>query len=814
MREKMRNKKLILLLLFFGLAAFFLSGKTVIKDVEYFKGEDFVQLHFATDSIIPIPDLFYPIEDNFKFIVMRIEDVAFKGKNEKYFFNSPVIKEIELKTREKNLDVEIKLKDKVSYRVFSNRNGLYIEFPITQDPAVKEIAAAPAKKSKKARVQPKKNPLAFKPEKVTGFSGKGVLKTVRLDERSGEMLRFGIVLSNKVNYKVIPLEKKPVRLAIDLHNVKSRKIRKNFGLLNVKGVRGAYNSPAVFRVVFDLDYLKEYNVAYNGNTLEVEFNKNNLAKNESAKQPVKTIPTSSQTLKKAASKPVQIPVNKVRDEAFIERLKRKGKVFEKKPVTEKIVKDSGPASTVKLNAKPEFFSEEKSSTDKKDSDNFIRIEHDEGPSQIAYLKNTIEEGRKEYTGTPMDFSFKNADLANVLKFIAQVSNLNIVIDPGVTGRISSELKQVPWDQALELFLKINSLDMILEGNILRIGDVDKLAKEAEKRRKLQEARQMEGNLEVITRKLSYAKAKDVVSILTKQLSKRGEIVVDERTNMLIISEVAENISVIDKLIDTLDSSNPQVSIEAKIVETSTSFLKSVGIQWGTNFTADSFHGNQTNLTFPNTIGISGDQVSNQLNPGIPSPLDGGGYAVNVPATGAANSGIVFSLANAANTFQITTALSAMESSGKGRIISAPKITTQDNMEAKIVQGARIPIQTTQNNTVTVRYENAALELVVTPHITAKGTIVMDVSIKNDYPDWGNTVLGNPQIITQEVQDTVTSNDGGTIVIGGIFKVEDSNTSDKVPFLSKIPILGSLFKNSYKRRDQKELLIFITPRIVK
>ncbi|MEN8223272.1 MAG: type IV pilus secretin PilQ [Acidobacteriota bacterium] len=810
----MRNKKLILMLVYFVLAAFFLSGKTVIKDVEYFKGEDFVQLHFATDSIIPIPDLFYPIEDNFKFIVMRIEDVTFKGKDEKYFFNSPVIKEIELKTRDKNLDVEIKLKDKVSYRVFSNRNGLYIEFPISKKISETEIASVPVKSNKKTSGRTVEKPLNFKSEKVTGFSGKGVLRNVSFKERTGDVLRFGIALSNKVNYKVIPLEKRPARLAIDLQNVKSKKIKKKIGLLNVKGIRGSYNSPEVFRIVFDLDHLKEYNVFYNGNTLEVEFNKNSLVKNKQLNKPVKSLPSDPEVMKKTISKAVKIPVNRVKDEAFIERLKKKGKVIESKSKENEIVKDKGTATTVKLNAKPEFFTEEKSSTEKKDPDNFIKIENDKGPSQIAYLKNTIEEGRREYTGTPMDFSFKNADLANVLKFIAQVSNLNIVIDPGVTGRISSELKQVPWDQALELFLKINGLDMILEGNILRIGNVDKLAQEAEKRRKLQEARQMEGNLEVVTRKLSYAKASEVKKILEKQLSKRGEIVVDERTNMLIISEVAENTGVIDKLIDTLDSSNPQVAIEAKIVETSTSFIKSLGIQWGTNFIADSFHGNQTNLTFPNSIGMSGDQVTNQLNPGLPSPMQGGGYAVNVPASGAANAGVVFSLANAANTFQLTTALTAMESSGKGRIISAPKITTQDNMQAKIVQGARIPIQTTQNNTVTVKYESAALELIVTPHITAKGTIVMEVSIKNDYPDWGNTVLGNPQIITQEVQDTVTANDGGTIVIGGIFKVEDSNSSDKVPFLSKIPILGTLFKNSSKRRDQKELLIFLTPRIVK
>lgn len=810
----MRNKKLILLLVFFVLAAFFLNGKTVIKDVEYFKGDDFVQLHFATDSIIPIPDLFYPIEDNFKFIVMRIEDVIFEGKNEKYFFNSPIIKEVELKSRDKNLDVEIKLKDKASYRVFSNRNGLYIEFPVLKQETKIKVASLPVPGKKKIRPETKTGMKNFQTRTITGYSGKGVLKNISFEERKGDVLRFGLNLSNKVNYKVIPLEKSPVRLAIDLHNVKSKKIQKKIGLLNVKGIRGSYNSPQIFRIVFDLDYLKEYNVFYNGNTLEVEFNRNVLAKNEPVRKPVKSSPSDYEEMKKSVSGNVVIPVNSIKDEAFIERLKRKGKVIEKSTKVSSISGDRSSGTSVRLNSKPEFFTEEKSDTEKKDLDNFIKIENKKGPSQIAYLKNTIEEGRKEYTGTPMDFSFKNADLTNVLKFIAQVSNLNIVIDPGVTGRISSELKQVPWDQALELFLKMNGLDMILEGNILRIGNVTKLAQEAEKRRKLQEARQMEGKLEVITRKLSYAKASEVLSILAKQLSKRGEIVVDKRTNMLIISEVADNVGTLDRLIDTLDSSNPQVSIEAKIVETSTSFIRSLGVQWGTNFMADSFHGNQTNLSFPNSVGISGDQVYNQLNPGLPSTLPGGGYAINVPASGAANSGIVFSLANAANTFQLTTALTAMESEGKGRLISAPKITTQDNMKAKIVQGARIPIQTTQNNTVTVRYENAALELEVTPHITAKGTIVMDISIKNDYPDWGNTVLGNPQIITQEVIDTVTANDGGTIVIGGIFKVEDSTSSDKVPFLSKIPILGALFKNSSKRRDQKELLIFLTPRIIK
>lgn len=807
----MKNKTLplIIILIF---TAFFLNGKVVIKDVEYLKGDDFVQLHFMTESIIPIPDLFYPIEDNFKFIVMRIDNVSFSGDTKKYSFNSPVIKEIDIKSQGNNVDVEILLREKVNYRVFSNRNGLYIEFPVVKSLAGSTDINNPVKKKEIKKFADSTKNASGKGVENVRFGKSGKIRNIRMNGRAGDLVKFGIEMSNPVNFKVIPIKSKPARLAIDLPNVRSKKIRKNFNLLNVKGVRGSYNSPTVFRVVFDLHYLKKYNVSYNGNILEVEFSDRDILKNTEKDKFAKTISPRTEKISLPSKKKSEIAV--VKEKPLKINKTENIKIAKTSSSHSTIIEDLKPERKIKLNSKPDFFTEEKSKAVNKDFKNFVSVEDDKGNKQISYLKTTIEEGRKEYTGTPMDFSFKNADLQNVLKFIAQISDLNIVIDPGVTGRISTELKQVPWDQALELFLKINKLDMVLEGNILRIGKVIALAKEAEDRRKLQEARQMDGKLEVTTRKLSYAKAKDIKTILSKQLSNRGEILVDDRTNLLIISEIAENMEVLDKLIDTLDASNPQVAIEAKIIETSTSYTRNLGIQWGTNFAADSAHGNQTNLQFPNSVNVSGDQLVNTLNPGIPSSMPGGGYAINVPASGAPTAGVSFSFGNVANTFRLNMALSAMESSGKGRIISSPKITTQDNLKAKIVQGARIPIQSTQNNTISVKYENAALELEVLPHITARGTIVMDVKIKNDYPDWGNTVLGNPQIITQEVQNTIMANDGGTIVIGGIFKVEDSNSSDKVPFISKIPILGALFKNSNKRREQKELLVFITPRIIK
>jgi type IV pilus assembly protein PilQ len=191
----------------------------------------------------------------------------------------------------------------------------------------------------------------------------------------------------------------------------------------------------------------------------------------------------------------------------------------------------------------------------------------------------------------------------------------------------------------------------------------------------------------------------------------------------------------------------------------------------------------------------------------------GGYAINLPAP-TFNSGVGFSFGNVANTFRLDMALTAMQTKGKGKVISAPKATTQDNMEATIQQGRQIPVQTVQNNTVTTRYVPAALELRVTPQITAEGTIITKIFITNNSADFANLVNGIPPIITQRMETTVMVKDGGTIVIGGLYRVEDSKNEDSVPLLSKIPILGNLFRNNQRTGKQTELLIFITPRINK
>lgn len=785
----MKIKSLAVFLLILSLN-FSMKANSTINDVEYLAGQDFVQLRFITNEIIPIPDLFYPQKDNYELIVMRLNDIDFLLPKDKLEFDSPIIRQVNVVKRDSYTDVEIQLKEKVNYRLFTNPNGLYIEFPNVPK-------AGKTNDIKIAKTEPRKVTPQVTQSNTQDTNGKSVIKDIQVAEKSDQKIEFEILMSKMTPYKVIPIPDSPARLAIDLQGTKSRIIKKRIEQLNVRSLRGAYNSPSVFRLVFDLDYLKGYQVSRENNILRVSFfDDSKLEKNKDGKPEVilaKKTPASKPTNESIKEEPAKIvpPIKTT-------------------PEHEEVVAAKPMADA---QAPTEFFTEEKSNIDPQNPPKeYVNIQDSNG-TETTFVKQTLDSNAKQYEGELVDFIFKDADLINVLKFIARTAGLNMMIDPGVSGKVTSELYQVPWDQALDLFLKVNDLSMVDEGNILRIGRVDKLAKEAEQRRKLREAKEMEGNLVTHIRTLSYSKGKDILKILQKQLTQRGEILVDDRSNTLIITEVPEKIKLLDTLIDTLDTPNQQVSIEARIVETSGNYEEGFGIQWGYNMLANASYGNQTTLKFPNSVNVYGDSIANLQNPGMPSTLPGGGYAINLPAAGR-TSGTTISLGNVANTFRLDLALSAMERQGKAKIISSPKTTTQNNTEANLVQGQQIPIQTIQNNTVTVRYINAALEMRVTPQITAEGTIMMTLNIKNNAADFGNPVNGIPPITTQSIETTVMADDGGTIVIGGMYRVEDSTASDSVPLLSKIPIFGNLFKNSSKFGRRRELLIFITPRIIK
>jgi type IV pilus assembly protein PilQ len=411
----------------------------------------------------------------------------------------------------------------------------------------------------------------------------------------------------------------------------------------------------------------------------------------------------------------------------------------------------------------------------------------------AYRSRTIAESPTQFTGEPISLDLKDADIKDVFRTISQLTGLNIVIDPEVRGTVTVQLEDVPWDQALDLILKQNSLGYVLENNIMRIATTAKLQAEEGDRARLSEARQAAEPTRTVIKKLSYAKASEITPTLQSVMSKRGSIVIDGRTNTLIIREIPTYLPAVLQLIENLDTATPQVVIESRIVETTKSLGRSLGINWSATGNADNAHGNTTNLIFPNS-------VAGGINVGL-----GNGPTVASLVLG-----------NILNTFNLNAALTAAENQGLLKIISSPKVTSLTNTPALIQSGVQIPVQTTVNNTTTVIYVDATLKLDVTPQITAEGTILLSVNVTKREPAVAlNLSLGqNVPLTIREYRGQVLVKDGGTTVIGGIFQINDQDQNNMIPGLWKIPVLGNLFRNKTRTEKHDELLIFITPRILR
>jgi type IV pilus secretin PilQ/predicted competence protein len=436
-------------------------------------------------------------------------------------------------------------------------------------------------------------------------------------------------------------------------------------------------------------------------------------------------------------------------------------------------------------------------------------------------------GQTGYLGTPISLDFKDGDLQDIFRLFSDISGLNVVVNPGVSGKVTLKLNEVPWGRALELILKTNGLGCVLEGNVIRIARLSDLEKEEQDRRKLAEAKALAGDLEDYTKRISYAKADTLSTVLKSAgaLSPRGQLNVDARTNTIIIRDLPNYIQKAESLIGELDTATPQVEIEARIVVTTRDFVRDIGLQWGFSGEASNRYGNTTNQNFPNQIILNGSGVPSQLGlaadnqgpgglssaAGIGAP--GRGYAVNLPASGF-NSAIGISTGNILGSFNLDLALTALERQGRGRLLSTPKVTTQNNQPAEIKQGIQIPIQTVANNTVTVQFKDAVLTLKVTPQITDAGTVILNVAVENSTPDFSRTVNGIPPINTQAATTIVQVSDGQTTVIGGIYQSTETTVENSTPFFSKIPILGFLFRQHSVNTSNNELLLFITPRIVK
>jgi type IV pilus assembly protein PilQ len=417
-----------------------------------------------------------------------------------------------------------------------------------------------------------------------------------------------------------------------------------------------------------------------------------------------------------------------------------------------------------------------------------------------------------FTGSPVSLDMQGADLRAVLRTFAEISSLIVVIDPSMQGTVDVALRDVPWDQALDIILRANKLGYVVDGTIVRVAPLTVLAEEEVQRRKLAEEQALAGELRVMTRSLSYSKPEDLQKLLTATvLSQRGSIQTDPRTNTLIINDLQDRLDRAAALLTTLDRPEPQVEIEARIVQTTREFARRLGVQWGGAGRASTALGNTLPLAFPNQLGVTGRTGAVQGAP-LPDPgTDAVGSAVNLGVLGA-TSGIGLALGSVNGAVNLDVALSAIEESGQGRILSTPRVSTQNNIEAEITQGIQIPIQTIANNTVTVQFRDAALTLKVTPQITAANTVIMRIALENAAPDFSRSVNNIPPIDTQRANTQVLVSDGETTVIGGIYVSREQASQDRTPGLHRLPLLGWLFKRDELSDESRELLIFITPKI--
>lgn len=431
------------------------------------------------------------------------------------------------------------------------------------------------------------------------------------------------------------------------------------------------------------------------------------------------------------------------------------------------------------------------------------------PAQAPTAQQPGPAAPSRFSGFPVSLDFQDADLRAVLRTFAEISGLNVVIDPTIQGTVDVALRDVPWDQALDVILRSHGLGYSLEGTIVRIVPLTVLASEEAARRALAEEQALAGELLTVTRTLSYARAEEVQPLLTATvLSQRGSITSDVRTNTLIITDLADRLADATELIRTLDQPEPQVEIEARIVQTTREFARRLGVQWGFNGRAASDLGNTLPLAFPNQVAIGGRTGATQG-----SGADAVGTGVNLGVSPASSAvGLALGAVNGA--FNLDVALSALESTGQGRILSTPRVTTQNNIEAEITQGIQIPIQTVANNTVTVTFQDAALTLLVTPQITAANTVIMRITVENASPDFSRSINNIPPIDTQRAVTQVLVNDGETTVIGGIYVSSRQAQQGRTPGLHRIPLLGWLFQRNEVLEESRELLIFITPRIIR
>ena len=458
-----------------------------------------------------------------------------------------------------------------------------------------------------------------------------------------------------------------------------------------------------------------------------------------------------------------------------------------------------------------------------------------GKSAVPSKVTRIEGGRletvsprepREFTGQRISLDFKDADIQNVLRILADVSGLNIITTEDVSGKLTMRLVDVPWDQALDAILKAKGLDMVRDGNIVRVSTVKQLKEERNAQREADEAQKQVEPLLVSYVKVNYAKADEkLVKKVKEVLTERGQTTWDERTNTIVIRDIARGIADAEELIKNFDTQTPQVLIEANIVEATDDLIHDLGIQWGYTYRASPETGNATGVNFPGRVAAGGVLAGGKNSPAGPIPFIADFPAASVGAGAGTAFDVLLGSLDGSNS--LNARLTALESQGKGKIISRPRVVTLNNVPAKIESLRILRVKLPSTGTVIATGAGGAagtaqaateqirtgITLQVTPQVSSDGFIFLDVFAKSSTVAESTTPDNIPDEVSREAESHVLIANGETFVLGGVFRNVLNDIERGIPYLRNIPVLGWAFRNNLKRDERAELLVFVTPRAI-
>jgi type IV pilus assembly protein PilQ len=417
-----------------------------------------------------------------------------------------------------------------------------------------------------------------------------------------------------------------------------------------------------------------------------------------------------------------------------------------------------------------------------------------------------------YTGERLSLNFQNIEVRAVLQLIADFTGINMVTSDTVSGNLTLRLKNVPWDQALDIVLKTKGLAKRVSGNVMLIAPTEEIA--AREKLELEASKQIVELAPLINESIqvNYAKATEIAALIQSKdqsfMSSRGTVTIDQRTNKLLVQDTADNVDQIIALVEELDIPIRQVLIESRIVLATNQFTRELGVKFGVSSETQS--GSRNIVTSGNLTEASAAAQIPGYVPALDSRLN-----VNLPAVSSSAGSIGLAIAKLPFGTLLDLELSAAQAEGKSETVSSPKVITADQQEAVIESGQEIPYQEASSSGATsVSFKKAVLSLKVTPQITPDDRIVMDLAVNKDSPDFGNLVQGVPPINTNNVETQVLVDNGETVVLGGVYEQTKTKNINRVPFFGDLPLVGVLFRNKTETNDKQELLIFVTPKLLK